>query len=99
MVCRDADSARDVSQVVFTDLALKAGQLGKKVSVSGWLYRAASLSASKFVRGQVRRNQREKIAMETMSSISSSITLNSVCNDIFIDNCIPLWYWLALSHL
>ena len=54
----DAALAKDVTQVVFTDLARKARWLPKGVVLSGWLYRHTTFVASKAVRGEVRRRAR-----------------------------------------
>lgn len=59
------DTARDVAQVVFCDLARKARQIPAHTVLAGWLYRAACHTAAKHVRGEVRRTQREQITMET----------------------------------
>ena len=56
------DLARDVAQVVFTDLALKAASLQPSVSVAGWLYTSARFAAAKLVRSEQRRNAREQKA-------------------------------------
>ncbi|MBN9691880.1 MAG: hypothetical protein J0M24_16690 [Verrucomicrobia bacterium] len=39
-VSGNADIARDVAQVVFCDLARKAGQIPAHAVLAGWLYRA-----------------------------------------------------------
>jgi RNA polymerase sigma factor (sigma-70 family) len=57
------DLARDVAQVVFTDLALKATSLQPSVSVAGWLYTSARFAAAKLVRSEQRRHAREQKAL------------------------------------
>lgn len=59
----NAELAKDVSQLVFTDLARKARTLPSETVIAGWLHRAARLAAAKQVRGEIRRSQRERIAM------------------------------------
>ncbi|HVY72314.1 MAG TPA: sigma-70 family RNA polymerase sigma factor [Verrucomicrobiae bacterium] len=57
------DLARDVAQVVFADLALKAASLRPSVSVAGWLYTSARFTAAKLVRSEQRRQAREQKAL------------------------------------
>lgn len=64
-VSGNADTARDVAQLVFCDLARKSRQIPTHTVLAGWLYRAACHAAAKHVRSEVRRNQREQITMET----------------------------------
>jgi len=64
MVGNDAASARDVAQVVFSDLARKATKLPPGVVVGGWLYRHTCFTASKMVRSEKRRQARERQAVE-----------------------------------
>jgi RNA polymerase sigma factor (sigma-70 family) len=58
----DVHLAKDVVQVVFIDLARKAPSLPAKVVLAGWLYRHTCFTASKAVRTERRRIQRENIA-------------------------------------
>ncbi len=60
----DAHLARDVAQTVFADLARKARHLRPDTVLPGWLYRAACLAATKVNRGNHRRTQRERQAMD-----------------------------------
>src|SRR5450631_3870126 len=55
----DAHSANDVAQMVFTDLARKADSLAHRESLTGWLYTSAHFAATKMVRGENRRRDRE----------------------------------------
>jgi RNA polymerase sigma factor (sigma-70 family) len=64
----DPDLARDVSQTVFSDLARKAGALPERTILAGWLHRAACHAASNAVRSNVRRVQRERLAMNLAES-------------------------------
>ena len=59
----DTHLAEDVAQMVFTDLARKAGVLPRGIVVAGWLYEAARRAAANAVRGEQRRRQREKEAI------------------------------------
>ena len=59
----DRESARDVAQLVFSDLARKARTLPKETVLAGWLYRASCHAASKHVRGEMRRTSRETQSM------------------------------------
>lgn len=54
--------ARDVSQEVFITLAREAGNLSKKVVLSGWLYRSARFIALDALRSETRRRKREQEA-------------------------------------
>lgn len=57
----DADLARDVTQMVFTDLARRAETLPSNVLLGAWLHRATRYAA-----GQVRRTQRRREARERL---------------------------------
>lgn len=67
-VTGNTELARDVAQLVFTDLARKARTLPLETVIAGWLHRAACLAAAKQIRGEVRRSQREQLAMSTFTS-------------------------------
>ncbi|HEX7655041.1 MAG TPA: sigma-70 family RNA polymerase sigma factor, partial [Verrucomicrobiae bacterium] len=58
-VAGDEHLARDVVQVVFTDLARKAASLTRRDSLAGWLYTSARHTAANVVRSEVRRRRRE----------------------------------------
>jgi RNA polymerase sigma factor (sigma-70 family) len=60
---RDPELARDASQIVFVDLARKAGRLRSGLVLSAWLHRAAVFAASRLVRAERRRAQREEAIM------------------------------------
>jgi RNA polymerase sigma factor (sigma-70 family) len=66
----DAHLAQDVAQSVFTDLARKAGVLGGRAVLVGWLYTSTRYAAVQVVRGEQRRRKREQEA-QRMSEISS----------------------------
>src|SRR2546423_1362548 len=54
--------AKDVAQSVFIDLARKARSLADHGLLAGWLYTSTRLAASKAIRGEHRRQLRERIA-------------------------------------
>ena len=56
----DAHLAQDVAQTVFTDLARKASSLARRETLTGWLYTSAHFAATKIVRGENRRRDREE---------------------------------------
>ena len=68
----NAETARDVAQLVFCDLARKARQIPPHTVLAGWLYRAACHAAANHVRSEVRRAQREQFTMETQAQENSS---------------------------
>ena len=67
----DVHRAHDVSQVVFTTLARKAGSLASHPVLAGWLYTATQHAAAKAVRTEARRRAREQEA-HLMQEIHSS---------------------------
>ncbi len=58
----NAHAAEEITQAVFIILAQKAGKISSKVILSGWLYQTARLAAANFLRGEIRRQQREQEA-------------------------------------
>jgi RNA polymerase sigma factor (sigma-70 family) len=60
---QDPDLARDVTQIVFTDLARKARSLSPRVILAGWFHQATRFAAAKVVRGERRRRAREQEAL------------------------------------
>jgi RNA polymerase sigma factor (sigma-70 family) len=59
---RNPHHAEEITQAVFIILARKARSLPRGVVLGGWLYQAARLTAANFLRGEVRRQQREQEA-------------------------------------
>src|SRR5215469_10307849 len=59
----DIHSARDVAQLVFTDLARKAPALSENVILAGWLHRATFFAARQILRSERRRQLREQQAV------------------------------------
>ena len=60
--------AEEISQAVFIILAHKAGSLGPKTVLSGWLYHTARLTASNFRRSEFRRVRRDQEAFMQSTS-------------------------------
>jgi RNA polymerase sigma factor (sigma-70 family) len=56
--------AQDVAQSVFTELARKASSLPADVMLGGWLHRHTCFVAASTLRGEQRRSEREKQAVE-----------------------------------
>ena len=70
---RDAHLAEEITQSVFVILARKAGSLGPKTVVPGWLCRTARYAAIRALTMQQRRLQREHTAyMQSPSNESES---------------------------
>ena len=66
----DTHLAEDIAQGVFTDLARKAGALSRREVLAGWLFTSAHFAATKAVRTEQRRRNREQWA-STMHELSS----------------------------
>lgn len=60
----DQALAQDAAQAVFIDLARQAAHLSSGVLLGGWLHQRACHVAATLARGERRRRNREKIAME-----------------------------------
>ena len=67
----DAHLAQDVAQSVFTDLARKAGSLGGRRVLAGWLYTSARYAAVQVVRSEQRRRAREAAVMRVNEQAST----------------------------
>ena len=59
---RDPHLAEEISQAAFVILARKAGSLGSKTILSGWLYRTARFAAADALKTRRRRQRREQEA-------------------------------------
>src|SRR6478752_1436944 len=66
----DAHLAQDATQLVFTDLARKAGSLAGHQLLAGWLFNSARYAAANLVRGARRRQARE-LAAQLMQTIDA----------------------------
>src|SRR5688572_15262599 len=60
---REAELARDVTQLVFANLARRARSLKPKGTLAGWLYRDASFTSRAILRRERRRVAREQEAV------------------------------------
>src|SRR6266436_4273419 len=60
----DTHRAEDVAQTVFVELARKARRLPKEVMLGGWLHRHTCFVAANAMRGERRRQSRERQAVE-----------------------------------
>ena len=70
LVEADSHRAEDVTQIVFTDLARLARTLPPDVMLGGWLHRHTCFVAAKTMRGERRRQMRERQAVE-MSALQA----------------------------
>jgi RNA polymerase sigma factor (sigma-70 family) len=75
LVNGDTHLAEDVTQTVFADLARMARTLSRDVMLGGWLHRHTCFVASKTMRGERRRQTRERQAVE-MNSLEDHSAAN-----------------------
>ena len=69
--CRgNAVFAQDVTQLVFTDLARRAGAIARHPALTGWLHTATRFAAMKVLRSESRRQLREQQAAELQSLLA-----------------------------
>jgi len=59
---RSTHRAEDIAQIVFTDLARKAGGLTRRAELLGWLYISTHYAATAVIRSEARRAVREQEA-------------------------------------
>ena len=72
LVGGDTHFAEDVTQTVFVHLARKAHRLPNEVMLGGWLHQNTCHAAATLLRGERRREIRERQAMETKALQDSS---------------------------
>src|SRR6185436_18481940 len=77
LVNGDKHLAEDVTQTVFSDLASHAPKFSKEVMLGGWLHRHTGFVASKTMRAERRRQNRERQAVE-MNSMEDHANLQLV---------------------
>lgn len=84
-----SSAASDVVQEVFLSLARKAAWLRAEGSLAGWLHRVAVLAARQRVRGEARRQRRDRAAAEVVQAMESpesqSIPLNQDLDEALLE--------------
>lgn len=65
---RNPHLAEEATQAAFLALAAKAGRLGRRTVVSGWLHRAVHFAGLKLLRSEVRRRRWEGEAAATLAA-------------------------------
>ena len=73
LVDGDSHRAQDVAQTVFMDLAQQALKLSGDAMLGGWLHRHTCFAAAKVLRGERRRQVRERQAVE-MNALNATET-------------------------
>ena len=87
LVNGDIHLAEDVTQTVFVDLARMARSLSRDVMLGGWLHRHTCFVASKTMRGDRRRRERERQAVE-MNSLEDHSAANLALVAPILDDAI-----------
>ena len=72
----DAHLAQDVAQTVFSDLARKVPALARRATLTGWLYTIARFAATKIVRSERRRRDRDRRLQHFAREDTEGITNN-----------------------
>jgi RNA polymerase sigma factor (sigma-70 family) len=63
--------SQEITQAVFIILARRAGSIGHRTVLAGWLYSAARLTAANFMRSEIRRSRREhEVFMQSIAEES-----------------------------
>src|ERR1019366_2428083 len=71
--------AEEITQTVFVILARRACRFGRRVILSGWLYKTARLTALTSIRSEIRRHHREQEAfMQTVLNQEPSDALPEI---------------------
>src|SRR5215203_6877779 len=73
LVDGDTHRAEDVTQIVFADLAKMAGKLAASTTLGGWLHRHTCFVARTVMRGERRRQIRERQAAEMNALKNDSV--------------------------
>ncbi len=72
LVDGDTHRAEDIAQIVFVDLARMAGKLSKNTMLGGWLHRHTCFVAATVMRGERRRQARERQSVEMNAANDNS---------------------------
>jgi RNA polymerase sigma factor (sigma-70 family) len=75
---RSPESAREVSQSAFVELAKNAGKLGAGTVLPAWLYAVTRRRAIDLVRSESRRHRREQLACELNAMTSATTDWNHI---------------------
>ena len=95
LVGGDCHLAEDVTQTVFIHLAQNAHRPPNDVMLGGWLHRDTCNIASKMMRGQRRRQARERQAAQ-MNAVQKLRVLPNRAQTT--DDCVPTPQMLSMAH-
>jgi len=87
LVCGDSQLAQEVCQTVFIDLARKARTISGGVMIGGWLHRHTRFVAATLMRGERRRQSRERQAAE-MNALRNEPDCNLAWASLQVDEAI-----------